>query len=341
MRSIVTILSFILLCIQLSAQEKIEALKLISDICEKNISIDDFKKQYSDYFIINHDTDSTDSGLFILQNLSFAGYESNGVVFISSDTKMKIVTISPNYEILDSVSRYQVADKYHEYLLTVLGQPDLDDISFDNSTLKQIPQGLNIKESTTYTWFKNTTVPYMSIRYKTNKEDVYNLMAVSGFPFYSTTPIQRQFYKTLEFGKNVTKTQIATALDIPSYIIKEERKSYGRTYRCLESVYFGGVTWSFLEIGTVDGKLATVRLTSSELKDNTDIYDTLLKALTNKYGAPIEDDAMVLWGDGLTDITLSHQYGESKGGEMRHYVDLNYIDTELHQKAQNIIENEL
>ena len=51
MRSIVTILSFILLCIQLSAQEKIEALKLISDICEKNISIDDFKKQYSDYFI--------------------------------------------------------------------------------------------------------------------------------------------------------------------------------------------------------------------------------------------------------------------------------------------------
>ena len=82
MRSIVTILSFILLCIQLSAQEKIEALKLISDICEKNISIDDFKKQYSDYFIINHDTDSTDSGLFILQNLSFAGYESNGVVFI-------------------------------------------------------------------------------------------------------------------------------------------------------------------------------------------------------------------------------------------------------------------
>ena len=69
MRSIVTILSFILLCIQLSAQEKIEALKLISDICEKNISIDDFKKQYSDYFIINHDTDSTDSGLFILQNL--------------------------------------------------------------------------------------------------------------------------------------------------------------------------------------------------------------------------------------------------------------------------------
>ena len=50
---------------------------------------------------------------------------------------------------------------------------------------------------------------------------------------------------------------------------------------------------------------------------------------------------MVLWGDGLTDITLSHQYGESKGGEMRHYVDLEYIDTELHQKAQNIIKNEL
>ena len=57
MKAFITTLSFVLLCIQLSAQEKIEALKLISDICEKNISIDDFKKQYSDYFIINHDTD--------------------------------------------------------------------------------------------------------------------------------------------------------------------------------------------------------------------------------------------------------------------------------------------
>ena len=166
-------------------------------------------------------------------------------------------------------------------------------------------------------------------------------MAISGFPFYFTTPIQRQFFKTLEFGKNVTKTQIATALDIPSYIIKEERKSYGRTYRCLESVYFGGVTWSFLEIGTVDDKLATVQLTSSELKDNKYIYDTLLEALTNKYGKPTGSDTMVGWSDELTAVILSHSYSESKGGEMRHYVDLKYIDTELHQKAQNIIENEL
>lgn len=45
MKSFVIILSFLLLCIQLSAQEKIEALKLINDVLENNISADEFKRQ--------------------------------------------------------------------------------------------------------------------------------------------------------------------------------------------------------------------------------------------------------------------------------------------------------
>ena len=86
-------LSFILLCIQLSAQEKIEALKLISDICEKNISIDDFKKQYSDYFIINHDTDSTDSGLFGNYNLLITlQYLHKILLHINVDSAVRVRT---------------------------------------------------------------------------------------------------------------------------------------------------------------------------------------------------------------------------------------------------------
>lgn len=34
----------------LTAQDKIDAFKLISDVCENNISADEFKLQYVDYF---------------------------------------------------------------------------------------------------------------------------------------------------------------------------------------------------------------------------------------------------------------------------------------------------
>ena len=344
MKPFVTILSFLLLCIQLSAQEKIEASKLISDVCEKNISVDEFKKQYSDYFTEDCYTGSTNFGIFTLQNISFAGYESDGVVFISSDANIiRRVFISPNHEALDSVSRYQVADKCHEYLLEVLGQPaNEENISLDEPLIAFVAKELNLKEATTYEWFNDTaTLSYSAKRGKTDKEDVYELRVTNSPSLFAITPIQRQFFKTLEFGKNVTKNQIATALKILSYKITEERNSYGLTFHCWEPVHFGGVKWSFLEIDTVDDKLATVRLISSQLEDNKDVYDTLLEALTDKYGTPTEGDTLVLWGDGLTAVLLSYEYGKSKGGTMRHYVNLEYTDLTLFKEAQNIIQNEL
>lgn len=328
MKKFVTILSLILLCMQLTAQEKIEALKLIGDVCEKNISVDEFKHQYVDYFSKDHDTDSTDFGIFALQNISFAGYESDGVVSISSISNLRHVYITPNHEVLDSVSRHQVADKCHEYLLEVLGQPANEENIF--------------KDVIIYEWFNDTTTLYcLATRRKTDKEDVYELRVTNPSPFAITPKIQRRFFKTLEFGKNVTKNQIVTALNIPSYLIKEERKSYGLMYRCLESVHFGGIKWSFLEIDTVNDKLATVRLISSQLEDNKYVYDTLLEALTNKYGKPSENDILVFWGDGLTAVLLSHEYGKSNGGEMRHYVNLEYIDLTLLKESLNTIKNEL
>ena len=342
MKLIVTILSFILLCIQLSAQEKIDAFQLIRDVCKNNISVDDFKYKYVDYFTKDQDKNISDLGIFYLKNISFAGYESDGMVIINPDEKLRTVKISPNHNILDSISRYQVADKCHEYLIAALGQPHKEEnISSADPTLDQIPEEIQIKEGKTYKWFNNNIV-HVSVRYNNNEEDLYFIMAIS-IPSLSstTTPIQRQFFRTLEFGKYVTKQQIATALEISSYEIEEERKSSGKTYHYWKSVYFGGIEWSFIEISTVEGKLATVRLTDSQLKDNKYIYDRLLEALTNKYGEPKDYETSVLWNDGTTAVELSHSYSESKGGEMRHYVNIEYTDIELFREAQNIITNEL
>lgn len=342
MKKFIIVLSFVIFYLQLSAQEKIDAFKLISDVCENNISVDDFKYKYVDYFTKDQDKNISDLGIFYLKNISFAGYESDGMVIINPDEKLRTVKISPNHNILDSISRYQVADKCHEYLIAALGQPHKEEnISSADPTLDQIPEEIQIKEGKTYKWFNNNIV-HVSVRYNNNEEDLYFIMAIS-IPSLSstTTPIQRQFFRTLEFGKYVTKQQIATALEISSYEIEEERKSSGKTYHYWKSVYFGGIEWSFIEISTVEGKLATVRLTDSQLKDNKYIYDRLLEALTNKYGEPKDYETSVLWNDGTTAVELSHSYSESKGGEMRHYVNIEYTDIELFREAQNIITNEL
>ena len=350
MKAFITTLSFVLLCIQLSAQEKIDAFQLIRDVCENNISVDDFKYKYIDYFTKDQDKNITDLGIFSLKNISFAGYESDGMVIINPAEELRTVKISPNHNVLDSISRYQVADNCHEYLIAALGQPHKEEnISSADPTLDKIPEEFQIKEGKNYKWFNNNIV-HVSVRYNNNEEDLYFVMAIS-IPSLSstTTPIQRQFFKTLELGEYVTKKQIANGLGIlTSFEIQEERKSSGKSYHYWDSVYFGGIEWSFLEFNTVDNILTTVRLTSSRLKDNRYIYNKLIEALTNKYGEPNDkneepndDKTWISWNDGTTAVILSYIFGESKGGEMRYYVILEYSDVELLRETHNITANEL
>lgn len=343
MKKILSTLTITLLCIQLFAQDKTDAFTLINDVCEKNLSASEFKQQYSRNFTKDQDKNSINLGIFAMENITFAGYESNGMVIINPEAEMRIVAILPNYEALDSISRYEVAEKCHEHMITVLGEPDNEEnTSLDNPMVQQIAGEMKIKDGKTYTWVSNTNVPHASMWYKTDKEDYYILMVMTmPSPYTTSTPIQRTFFKALELGEPVTKFQIASALDIESYSIDEQRKSSGKTYNYWKSVYFGGIEWSFIEIGTVEGKLSTVRLTDSQLKNNKYIYDRLLEALTDKYGEPQEYENAVVWNDGTTAVELSHSYSESKGGEMRHYVNIEYTDIALFREAQNIITNEL
>ena len=95
----------------------------------------------------------------------------------------------------------------------------------------------------------------------------------------------------------------------------------------------------FLKQNYRDDLVKFARISSEEM-DSLSNPDLLL-ALTNKYGKPSENDILVFWGDRLTAVLLSHEYGKSNGGEMRHYVNLEYTDLTLFKEAQNIIQNEL
>lgn len=343
MKRIIIALFIANLCTSMSAQQRIDGFKLISDVCKTKISLEVFKDIYKHNIVKEEEGEDSQLGMFKVKGLTLAGYESTGMVIISPELNWRIVAVMPDYESLDSVSRFLAAEKCHAYTLTKLGNPDQEEnATFDNPMLQEITGTLNIKGGKTYAWTDENDIPYISMWLNTDKEDYYTIMVMmTPSPYTTATPIQRTFFKTLEFGKYATRQQVATALDVNYYDIQEERKSSGKSYSYWMPIYFGGIEWSFVQIDTVEGKLSGITFTHTKTKNNQDIFDSLFNALKQKYGDPKILDNEAYWSDDNSSILLTYLYGESKGGEMRHYVNLEYADNQLLDEAQNIITNEL
>ena len=228
-------------------------------------------------------------------------------------------------------------------MLKRFGNPIKEEpITLDDPQKKEIAEATNIKGGTVFTWSAEGGVLITSQIMNSDKEDKYMITFTSiELPPLTKTPLQRKFFRSLEFGKVASKFQIAQAIEINSVYLAEERTSSGRTYNYWQPVHFGGIEWSFVEFKTVENLLSSIRFTHSHTKNNQDIFDTLFKALSQKYGDPTVEDNQAIWVDGPTSVCLTYKYGESKGGEMRHYVDLWYSDMQLYNEARNIITNEL
>lgn len=340
MKKIIASLVVAILCTTLSAQEKLDFFEYVEDVIGNKLSLSQFIEKYKPYFTDDYDESTSSVGL---KNIDIFGYDGGSLTMFMPEYNVKILTVTPDYETLDSVSRYESAEKCHKEMVKRFGKPIKQETnSYDDPVKQEIAQKMNMKGGVTYTWKSNDNVLLTSIWTKTDKEDVYLISFMSmEIPSLTNAPVQRKFFKTLEFGKYITKQQIASALEINSLYISEERRSSGKTYNYWQPIYFGGIEWSFIEFRTVENLLSTVRLTHSSTKNNQDIFDSLFKALSEKYGDPTVEDNEAYWFDGKTAVIIKYQYGESKGGEMRHYVDLEYSDMQLSQEAQNIITNEL
>lgn len=339
MKRIISSFVIVLLCTTLSAQEKLNFFELVVDVIDNNLSITQFQQKYSQYFVEREDDVST---VFSLKNIDFMGYEGTSLVTIEPEYKAKIIMGIPDYESLDSVSRYESAAKCHKNMIELFGEPIKEEVlTFDDPMQKEVAASMNVTSGKSYTWMIGGVVVTGSLM-NTEKEDMYMVtLFTMESPFTTSSPVQRTFFKTLEFGKSVTKYQIASALGIDSYSVQEERQSSGKVYNYWRSIYFGGFEWSFVELRTVENILSTIKFTHTSTKNNQELFDSLFKALSQKYGKPQVDDNDAMWIDGKTGVLLTYEYGESKGGEMRHYVNLEYSDMELIGKAQDIIANEL
>ena len=340
MKKIISSLVVAILCTTLSAQERINFFDYVEDVISNKLSLSQFIEKYKDYFTNDYD-ESTSS--VHLKNIEAFGYDGGSLTMILPEYNAKVLSFGINYDALDSISRYESADRCHKAMIKLFGKPIKEEAhSYDDPMKQEIAEKMNMKGGVTYTWQSNNGALVTSLRTKTAKEDVYMISVMTmELPSLTKTPIQRKFFRSLEFGKSITKYQIATALEINSYYIAEERISSGRKYNYWQPIYFGGIEWSFIEITTVENLLSSIRFTHSHTKNNQSIFDSLFKALSEKYGDPTIEDNEACWIDGPTAIVLTYQYGESKGGEMRHYVDLKYTDMQLNQEAHNIVTNEL
>ena len=340
MKKLISSLVVAILCTTLNAQEKINFFDYVDDMVSNKLSLSQFIVKYKTYFTDDYD-ESTQS--VYLKNLEAFGFEGGSLTMIMPEYNTKVLSFAIDYEVLDSVSRYESAEKCHREMIKRFGKPIKEEAhSYDDLMKQEIADKMNMKGGVTYTWESNNGTLLTSSRTKTAKEDVYMISVMTvELPALTKTPLQRKFFRSLEFGKVASKFQIAQAIEINSIYLAEERTSSGRTYNYWQPVHFGGVEWSFIEIKTVENLLSSIRFTHSHTKNNQDIFDSLFKALSQKYGDPTIEDNEAFWIDGPTAIVLTYKYGESKGGEMRHYVDLEYSDMQLYNEARNIITNEL
>lgn len=340
MKKIISFLFVVLLGVTVSAQERLNFFDLVKDVFGNNLTPTQFQERYEAYFSEKNDNANT---VYTLKNIDFFGYDGTSSVTIEPKYKLRIVIGMPNYESLDSVSRYESAKKCHQSMIETFGQPqEVETLSSDNTLPQVMANATNIKSRVAYRWMSEGDGVICAYMMKTDKEDRY-IVTFCMIESLCTTfmPVQRKFFKTLEFGKDVTKHQISTALETNSIYLSEARTSSGRVYNYWKPIYFGGVEWSFIEFRTVGSLLSTVRLTHTQLSNNHDIFDSFLRALTQKYGKPLIKDKQAYWSDGQTAILLTYMYGQSKGGEMRHYVNLEYSDMALINKAQNLVTDEL
>lgn len=340
MKKIISFLSVVLLGMTVSAQERLKFFDLVYDVFGNNLTLTQFQERYKPY--IAEREDDVKNVFSLEENIDFLGYIGASIVQIYPEYNLKIVTGMPKYEALDSVSRYESAKKCHQYMIEAFGQPQNEEVLSYDPMQQEMAKAINVNGGVVYRWIPEGGGVISASILNTDEEDRYmvTFWAMES-PFKTTTPVQRKFFKTLEFGKDVTKYHIATALEINSFYLAEERTSSGRTYNCLKPIYFGGVEWSFIEFKTVENMLSTVRLTHTQKNNNQDIFNSLFRVLSQKYGDTSIEDNQAFWFDGQTAILLTYKYGKSRGGEMRHYVNLEYSDMALINKAQNLVTDEL
>ena len=177
MKKILSSLVVAILCTTLSAQEKLDFFGYVEDVIGNKLSLSQFIEKYKPYFTDDYDESTSSVGL---KNLDIFGYDGGSLTMFMPEYNVKILTVTPDYETLDSVSRYESAEKCHKEMVKRFGKPIKQETnSYDDPVKQEIAQKMNMKGGVTYTWKSNDNVLLTSIWTKTDKEDVYLISFMS------------------------------------------------------------------------------------------------------------------------------------------------------------------
>lgn len=326
MKRIVAILITLLLGTSAFAQELVDFFDLADEVLNSDLSVIDFKEKHKDLIV------EATNGEITLKDIGLSKYNSRVCLSYSSDSEMKMLVAMPEYNSFTKTDKYLYATKCHSYMLERFGVPD--------KTEEAVAEHPSVIGETIYTWFEENGVVVTGTYSQTTSFGLY-MVVITKYPISALTSVQRIFFKTIELGKIVDRSQIALALGSNISAIQVSNTSYGTSYQCIRPLYFGGIEWTVSDFNTVGNKLSKVMFTNISAYNNKSVFERLSLALTQKYGTPQKGENEETWFDGQTIITLQYQYAMSKGGEMKHYVYLSYIDLKLSTKEYEIIQSEL
>lgn len=116
-------------------------------------------------------------------------------------------------------------------------------------------------------------------------------------------------------------------------------------YRCLPynfSFYYGGQSWSYIDIRTINKQVYNITIYGSYTNINgaQKQYDSILMPFEEKYGKSnfIENDTTIrnaCWTDNINSISLAYYEGNSVNGNSRSFCELGYSNNELYNQVSN------
>lgn len=171
-------------------------------------------------------------------------------------------------------------------------------------------------------------------------------------PYYPT--IQDTFFG-MKMGSKQTVSSIKVAVGYRGTYSDEEYNAGGKEL-IFADITFAGNTWDYgVFYLTEEGSFYELKVYNSmkdgysnddERKDAQNIYDNYKKKLSDKYGESNEKDAedgkYVIWlGGNKMGVMVSNERNQSKGGDYRRYVSIDYVQLEIYNKLTQKSDDEL
>ena len=146
--------------------------------------------------------------------------------------------------------------------------------------------------------------------------------------------------------KNSIEAALSRVTD-NAFITYEEKIGPGSAVRCVPialTINYGGQAWNYCDTHLNEAnEVMEVDLVASfeSVERAKDLFDSMVAKLSEKYGKGNIEGSDAFWTDGVNGIGLSYSESSAINGNDRSFCTLGYMNRDLMQTFQEVMDNEL